>query len=86
MTDFGALITRSEGRLTEDQAFVLTHVSHYGSDGYPVRKTGNHWAWGPIRGISGPPTTFRTKREATASFEAYLDVLRDKLAGRGDWV
>ena len=85
MTDYGGHVAASNGRLTEDQAFVLVHISHFGSDGYPIRKTGRHWNWGPIRGINGPPTCFKTKREAVASFEAYLDVLRDKLAGRGDW-
>ena len=84
MTDYGGCITRSEGRLSEDEAFVITHVSHFGSDGYPIRKLGRKWTWGPIRGINGPPAVFTTKREAVKSFEAYHDILLDKLAGRMD--
>ena len=81
MTNYGGLITASNGRLSEDEAFVLTHVSRWGSDGYPIHKLGRGWAWGPMRGIGGSPKV-RTKREAVRLFELYLDILRDKLAGR----
>jgi hypothetical protein len=68
--------------LTEDEAFVLQHISRWGSEGYPIHKLQRVWVWGPIRGINGPPTVFKTKRAAVKSFERYLDILRDRLAGR----
>ena len=80
--DYGGCVTRSAGRLSEDEAFVLTRVSRFGSDGYPVHKLGNGWTWGPIRGIRGLPCPVKTKREAVRLFEMYLDGLRDVLAGR----
>jgi len=57
----------------------MTHVSMWGSDGYPVRKLGRGWTWGPWRSVKGPPTVFQTKRAAVASFEAFLGVLREAL-------
>lgn len=70
-------------RLTEDEQALLTHISLYGSDAYPVKRfRSGKWTWGPFRGINGPPTVYKTKREAVANFEAYLDVLRDRKAGR----
>ena len=69
-------------KLTEDEQFVLTHISRWGSDGYPIvslkRGATKFWSWGPIRAVKGPPVLFKTKREAVASFEAYLDSLRDR--------
>lgn len=59
--------------LTEDERWLVDHVSMWGSDGYPVRKRGNHWSW-DCRSLKSP-TVYKTKREATAAFEAYLDVL-----------
>jgi hypothetical protein len=91
MTDYGNYIARSNGRLTEDEAFLLQQVMRFGRDAYPINKLqprraasggGRGWTWGPVRGIKGPPTVFKTKRAAVASFEAYLAILRDKLAGR----
>ena len=35
-----------------------------------------------IKEIKGPPKIFRTKREAVASFEAFIDVLLDAKARR----
>lgn len=80
--DYSGLMARSQGRLSEDEAFVMTHVSHFGSEGYPIHKSGSRWTWGPVRGIKGPPVLYGTKQEAVQAFEAYLDILRDKLAGR----
>ncbi len=68
--------------LTEDERALLTHLSRFGSDGYPVRKLGREWTWGPWRSVSGPPTLFKTKREAVASFERFYDILVDASAGR----
>jgi hypothetical protein len=69
------------GRLSEDECFILTHIQHFGSDGYPVKRVGSrHWSW-EYRG-NGCPTVFRTKKQAVTSFEGHLDILLDKLAGR----
>jgi hypothetical protein len=69
--------------LSDDERALLTHVSRWGSDGYPVAKVGSHhWTWGPWRGIQGPPVVFKTKRAAVQSFEAYHAILLDKNAGR----
>lgn len=61
--------------ISEDERALMSHISRWGSDGYPVRKTGRGWTWGPWRSIQGPPTVFKTKREAVAMFERFLDVL-----------
>ncbi len=68
--------------ITEDERALLNHVTRWGSDGYPVRKIGSRWTWGPWRSVQGPPVAFRTKREAIASFEAFESVLCDAIAGR----
>ena len=61
--------------LSEDERALLTHVSLWGATGYPVRKLGRGgWIW-EFRGIKGPPTVFKTKAAAVASFEAFYDVL-----------
>lgn len=58
------------------------HMIRWGSDGYPVQKMGRRWLWVEFWGVKGAPTTYRTKREAVAAIERYLDVLCDKSAGR----
>ena len=68
--------------ISEDERALLTHISMWGSDGYPIRKLGRKWAWGPFRSVEGPPVLYRTKREAVASFEAFHRVLLDAVAGR----
>jgi hypothetical protein len=69
--------------ITADELALLLHVSRWGSEGYPVRKSGaRKWTWGPWRGIQGPPTVYARKRDAVESFEKYLDILRDAKAGR----
>lgn len=65
--------------VTEDERALMNHWSMWGSDGYPIQKLGSRWTWGPWRSVQGPPTLFRTKREAVASFEAFIDVLREEL-------
>ena len=67
--------------LTTDERDLLTHISMWGSDGYPVKKLGPKWTWS-YRSISGPPVLFKTRRGAVASFEAFHQVLIDALAGR----
>lgn len=64
-------------KLSDDERALLAHVMREGSDAYPVRKLGRGWTWGPWRSIEGPPTVFKTKREAHRSFEAYLEILRE---------
>jgi len=61
--------------LSDDERALLAHVLHFGSAGYPVKKLGRGWTWS-FRSIAGPPVVFRTKRQAVASFEQFLDVLR----------
>lgn len=67
---------------TEDERWLLNHVTMFGSDGYPIRKLDRKWTWGPVRSVPGPPACWKTKREVVASFEAFLGVLRDALAGK----
>lgn len=59
----------------------LDHMTRCGSEAYPVRKIGRKWWVGEAFGIDGPPTPFKTKREAYAFVDRYLDILLDKLAG-----
>lgn len=66
--------------MTDDQRALLTHLSLWGSDGYPVRRSGRVWVWGPWRSIQGSPIVYKTKKAAVAAFEAYYDHLRE-LAG-----
>lgn len=68
--------------VTEAEHRLLNHVTMWGSDGYPVHKAGRNWTWGTLE-VSGPPTVFKTKRDAVESFRAFEDVLIDALAGRG---
>lgn len=60
-------------RVTDDERRLLTHVSLFGSDGYPIRKLGRKWAieHAAVRF----PVLFATKREAVAAFEGFLDIL-----------
>jgi len=65
--------------MTEDERALVTHVTRWGSDGYPVHKVGSrHWTW-DFRSIAGPPVLFKTKREAVASFERFMEVLHEAL-------
>lgn len=68
--------------MTEDEARLLAQVTMYGSAAYPVERLSRGWSWGPWLSVSGPPTIFKTKREATRSFEAFINVLLDAKAGR----
>ena len=67
--------------LTDDERSLLTHVTMFGSDGYPIKKTGRGWTWS-YRSIAGPPVVFKTRRAAVASFEAFEAALIDRKAGR----
>lgn len=70
--------------ITDDERALLTHITRFGSDGYPITKyaNGRRWSWGPWRGVAGPPTMFSTKRAAVAHFESFVAVLCDAIAGR----
>ncbi len=68
--------------VTADERDLLTHVSRWGSDGYPVKRVGSrHWSWS-YRDSINTPAVYKTKREAVASFEAYHSMILDRLAGR----
>lgn len=69
-----------ERKMTDDERALLRHVGMWGSKGYPIQKFAGKWSWGGFLTIKGPPTMFRTKREAIASFETYYETLR-RLAG-----
>lgn len=71
--------TRVTRPLTDNERRLLAHVMMWGSDSYPIRKVRSRWIWDEFFGVKGAPTTFRTKREAFAAFEAFLDVLIDSV-------
>lgn len=62
--------------ITEEELRRLDQVTRWGSDAYEVEKRGREWWAGPC------PSPFRTKHEAVAYYERYLDVLRAAAAGR----
>jgi len=73
----------SNSSLTEGEANILKHIIRWGSDGYPIQKLRkSRWLWTEMYGIKGPPVVYKTKGEAVTAFERYLDILRDKKAGR----
>lgn len=70
-----------EGRLMEDECFILNHVSMFGAEGYPISRIGTRrWSW-QYRS-SGCPISFPTKKQAIFSFERHLKMLRMKLSGQ----
>ena len=68
--------------LSEDENALLQHVSMWGSEGYPVEKRGSRWVWQDWRSVKGSPKAYKTKREATAAFEAWHSLALDRIAGR----
>jgi len=68
--------------MTENETFILSHWSMFGSEGYPIIRRGSRWWIDGIRGCGVFPSGFRTKREAVAQWESYIDILIDKSAGR----
>lgn len=78
MTREEAVAEAARRPLTEDERALMTHVMMFGSDGYPVSRCGSrHWQWS-FRSIEGPPVVFPRKRDAVASLEAFLAVLREQ--------
>jgi hypothetical protein len=72
-------------QLTERESFILNHITRFGSEGYPVQKVSSrHWSWNYGNGedMHSCPVVFPTKKQAVASFEGHLEILRDKKAGR----
>jgi hypothetical protein len=65
--------------LTPAERALLTHVTMFGSDGYPVQRVGSSWQWVDAFGVGGAPTVYRTKRAAVAAFELWLEAMRRKL-------
>lgn len=70
--------------LSPEEQALLTHVTMFGSAGYPIRKLarGSRWVWDDAFGVKGTPTVYKTKRAAVAAFEVWCSLMRDKLAGR----
>lgn len=62
-------------KLSDDERDLLTHVSRWGSTGYPVTKLGKKWFW-QYRSLEAPKV-YRTKREAVGNFEAFHTWLID---------
>lgn len=71
----GVRVRNARRRITEDERRLLNHVMMFGSDGYPITKVGRKWM--VEHAAVRFPVLFKTKREATAAFEGFLDVLID---------
>jgi len=59
--------------MLEDERAALTCWSRFGSDSYPVRKIVDKWIWQYRSLKSG--TCYKTKREAVASWEAFINTM-----------
>ena len=68
--------------ITEDELALLGHWSMWGSEGYPIEKHGRSWHWRDWRSVKGSPQVYRTKLEAVAAFEQFIDILLAAKAGR----
>lgn len=63
-------------KLSANENDILKHIGRWGSDGYPIQKTGTgRWIWHEFYGVKGSPIVYRTKKAAWAAFEAYYDIL-----------
>lgn len=60
--------------VTEAERGLLSRITMFGSSAYPIKKLGKGWIW-ETEQISGPPVVFKTKKEATANFELFLQIL-----------
>ena len=65
--------------LTADERDLMTHISRFGSSGYPLVKLGKSWSWNYRDSISSAEK-FPTRKAAIASFEAYHSTLIDQYA------
>lgn len=68
--------------LTENEHDFFEHMVRWGSTGYPVMKVKSGWIWQEFYGVKGAPVVYKTKRECVTAIEGYIDILRDKRAGR----
>lgn len=66
--------------LTDGEKRLMTHVSMFGSDGYPIRKLGNRWIVDLEAYGRNHPGMFLTKRAAVKAFESFEETLRDRSA------
>ena len=64
------------------ESSFMAHMARWGSAGYPVSRLNGRWFWTEFCAVRGIPSPFKTKRDAFAAIDRYLDILRDKLAGR----
>ena len=62
-------------KLTTDERDLITHISMWGSTGYPINRIGGRWSWS-YRSISHP-SMFKSKKAAIESFEAFHELLLD---------
>lgn len=68
--------------INEAELAFLNHIQRWGSQGYPIRKSGRRWSFERLHGAGGSPVLYPTKGAASAAVELYLSQLRDKAAGR----
>jgi hypothetical protein len=62
--------------MTEIESGILGHWSRWGSDGYPIEKRHGKWfVDGMFNGRGASPIAYKTKREATTQWEAFIDSL-----------
>ena len=64
--------------LTDDEAALLYHVACWGSDGYPIERSGRGWVVRAWRSVKGSPIVYRTKSAAVDHFEAWLDLALER--------
>ena len=71
-------MTTVKRELTENEQYVMTRWSMWGSDGYPIVKRGREWYVEGNRGLGSCPLMFKTKKAAVAQWEAYIDSIIDR--------
>lgn len=72
-------VGRDLAPLHEDERALVQHVGMWGLDGYPVAKLGRGWIWRDWRSVRGSPIVYKTKRDAVAAFERWMDLARMRL-------
>jgi hypothetical protein len=68
--------------ITDGEKQWLSHMMRWGSDGYPVSKSGKGWIWREAFGVGGSPIIYKTKKAAMAACALCEDLLIAKKAGR----
>lgn len=64
--------------INDSEAALLSHVTRWGADGYPIVKRGRSWWWDEAYGVKGSPTPYKTKAAAVAAFEVWHDLARER--------